>query len=901
MTRERRMRSPEKAARMAGLGIDAGPGGQRRSPKQRVQRDRPVRAAAPQQRSRVDRFADDDLGASFDEAFAALEQRYTRGSARSTADRRPGAPALSHQSSATTPRTSRSTGSARSNGPEPGSTRRSQRLNDGRAAARNRREVIPGRRRVVAMGAVFLTCFTGLSLRLADVQLASASEWSARGEQQRMDIRSIPANRGDLLDRFGLPLALSIPVFDVVVDQKGIASAPYYQNAKRRGDAVKKLSAIVNKTTAEVDQAMRGTSRRAFLVRDVDDRVAQRLRSEPIPGIYIEERSVRSYPAGNVASGIVGRVAPDQRGKTGLEFILDDDLTGTDGEQRIEFGRGGRSIPQGEYTVRPARNGESVIATIDRSMQFRTEEVLADWVNVTGAKGGTVVILDVKTGDVLVMASVAREASRTSADTPTQPGDGDVVVTRYPAGIIDTFEPGSMMKAITLSGAMDYGVRGPNDPLVVSDRIQVSDHLFTDDTPHPHMKWTLTDIMSNSSNVGTIMVAREMGRNVIDENLRKFGFGETANLGFPNEAAGIWLKPRRWTGTSIGTIPIGQGITVTALQMAAAYNTIANDGLYLEPRLERGRMSADGQPTYARIVDGRRVLKAETAQSMRSMLAQVVRTGSGRNAAVLGYEVAGKTGTARKAIKGQYVKGAYVSSFAGMFPASSPRVTMLVTVDEPQTDFYAGTIAAPLFGEITRIAAQRYRIAPAGGQEIALNTRAPEWSAALADAQAIRREKTLGGATSSASERSASRVGTRTRSTVAPAADEAADRTVERTADRTADRTDDQTADQRVEAGTRSRASDGAAVDTADEPQEITPRRRVASWPATTAVAARSDAQQEQSSGTSSPPRRTQRPERPQSEASPRQEPAEETSAPPQESGPVQATRTATVVETGET
>lgn len=712
---------------------------------------------------------------------------------------------------------------------------------DGRTGAAHGAPHHATRRRTRLLGALFCAGFAALSLRLADVQIASAASWRSRGELQRMDIRPIPASRGDLLDRYGAPLALSVPVFDLVVDQGGLAEAPHYAAAIDANAA--RLAPLIGASADGVASAMRGTSRRYVLARGLDDVTAQKVREARIPGVFLEERTVRRYPAGNTARGVVGRVAPDQRGKSGLEKVLDRRLLGRDGEQRIEFGRGGRSIPQGEYTIRPAQNGASIVSTLDRAMQYRVEEVLSDWVTVTGAKGGTVVIMDVRSGDVLVMASVERRGPR-AATTDATPSVDDLPVVNagYPAAVVDTFEPGSMLKAITVSGALDNGIVSTSDTLVVPDRLRVADHVFSDDTPHPHLKWTVREILTNSSNTGTIMIARRMGKELIDQNLVRFGFGRAADLGFPFEASGKWLVPRRWTGTSIGTIPIGQGVTVTALQMVAAFNVIANDGVWVTPRLQRGWVDAAGRRHEERAAVGHEVVSPSTAQAMRGLLAEVVKEGSGRNAAVLGYQVAGKTGTARKAIGGQYVKGAYVSSFAGMFPASSPKLSMIVTIDEPRTDIYASTVAAPLFGEITRMAAQRYRIAPASA-DVALNVRAPQWSAALADAQAARREATLADA---ARQEQTARPGRRAADgTGATATADAADTVpttpaasrgggtaaVRAAADRSGSAV---AADGEVVAPDRQGDDEGPA-------DPVTPRRRVASWPPTSAVASEDD------------------------------------------------------------
>jgi cell division protein FtsI (penicillin-binding protein 3) len=249
----------------------------------------------------------------------------------------------------------------------------------------------------------------------------------------------------------------------------------------------------------------------------------------------------------------------------------------------------------------------------------------------------------------------------------------------------------------------------------VPDRLQVSVHPFTDHDPHPPMDWTITDILTQSSNIGTIKVAQELGPKRVDEYLRKFGLGQASGLGFPRETRGIMLDLDEWTGTSIGSIPIGQGVAVTALQLLQVYNTLANDGVWVAPRLVRATVDGNGHETPIDVPESRRVVSSRTAQQMTAMLQNVVRSGTGMKAAIDGYAVGGKTGTARKPdlVNGSYETGAYISSFAGFIPGKDRQLSAVVVLDEPRPIYYANLVVAPVWARIAKYALRQLRIPPA--------------------------------------------------------------------------------------------------------------------------------------------------------------------------------------------
>ena len=304
------------------------------------------------------------------------------------------------------------------------------------------------------------------------------------------------------------------------------------------------------------------------------------------------------------------------------------------------------------------------------------------------------------------------------ANVDVDPKTGQPVVSSANEALTAVFEPGSVNKVITAAGAIEEGLVNPDTVLQVPDHLQVSDHLFSDHDPHAVASWSVTDIVTRSSNIGTIMIAQMLGKQRIDEYLRKFGLGDKTALDFPGESAGLMLDPKDWSGTSIGSIPIGQGISVTAMQMLEVYNVIANGGKYVAPRLVDATIDGAGARHDAPPAAQREVVSAETAAKVNAMLQNVVASqdGTGFRAAVPGYTVAGKTGTARKpndnGIPG-YKTGAYVSSFAGYLPAENPQVSIIVVIDEPSTSIYASVVSAPVFAELANLAVRQLRVAPA--------------------------------------------------------------------------------------------------------------------------------------------------------------------------------------------
>ena len=553
-------------------------------------------------------------------------------------------------------------------------------------------------RRILAVLAVIVVVFGVVGYRLVQVQVMASDRYVEFGVDQRSSTRELAVDRGPILDRDGNELALSVVRSSVtanprlVTDPAGTASrlAPL-------------LGVPVAELTADLADAERSF---VYLARKVDEDVAEAVAALEIPGVAFEDEPMRTWPADGLARSVVGFVGTDNVGLSGLELQYDAALSGLAGEEIVESDRLGRRIPTGASFERAALASSGLMLTLDRSLQFEAERVLARAVQDTGARGGMAVIADPHNGDILAIANIGRGE------------DGEVGTSGNNLALTTVFEPGSVNKVITVAAALEEGLVEPASVLSVPDQLTVYDYTFSDHDPHPTESWTVNDIVTNSSNVGTILLAREVGADRLDQYLRGFGFGERTALDFPSESAGIMLDRDHWSGTSIGAIPIGQGVAVTAMQMLDVYNTIANDGVAQPPRLVSGVTDQDGVVTALDPAEGSEVVSAETATQLRAMLANVVDTGTGTAAAIDGYTVAGKTGTARKPqATGGYAdedgRFDYVSTFAGFVPADDPQLSAIVVLDEPETSIYASETAAPVFAELAQFSLRHLGIAPA--------------------------------------------------------------------------------------------------------------------------------------------------------------------------------------------
>jgi cell division protein FtsI (penicillin-binding protein 3) len=574
-------------------------------------------------------------------------------------------------------------------------------------------------RRLAWLVVVMVAVAAGIAAKMATVQIAQRDRWQAWGLDQRDGWREIPAGRGAIYDRTGQPLALSVVRPDVVADPANVRDA---------AATARTLAPVLGRSVADLEADLSGDGNYALLAPAVEPEVAariERLRDaedersrtdgqavRTLEGVVLKDRFVRFYPAGDLATAVVGRTVAgggvDEAGRegvSGIEAQFDAALTGEPGRLQYEHDPSGRTIAGGTQTIDPARPGTDVYLTIDQSLQYEADRAIADQVEATGATAGMVLMMRPSTGEILAMSSVALDA------------DGDAVNTRDNKPVTAVFEPGSVNKVITVAGALEEGLVEPDTVLEVPDHLTIYDKTFSDHDPHPVRAWSVTDILVTSSNIGTIKLAQTLGREQVDGYLRSFGLGETTGLGFPNEENGIMLPLEDWSGTSIGAIPIGQGIAVTALQMLSAYNVIANDGVYVAPRLVAATDGGGGRVEVDPAAR-RRVVSADTARAVQEMLEKVVTEGTGKRARVPDYPAAGKTGTARipqgvdpsDGYRGTDGRYHYQSTFLGF--VSGADLSILVTLEDPQTSTYGGEVAAPVFSELAGIALLRSQTPP---------------------------------------------------------------------------------------------------------------------------------------------------------------------------------------------
>ncbi|MCU1488026.1 MAG: Cell division protein FtsI, partial [Actinomycetia bacterium] len=572
-----------------------------------------------------------------------------------------------------------------------------------RQAARHRTRPAPRAPRPVRVGKpgqrclglllVLAVAFAAVVARLVDLQVVAPERYAAAGIAQRLRTVPLTAERGSIFDRTGQELAMSVA-------QKTIWANPALIDDKKA--AATALAPLLGMEAQDVRAKLAGDATFVYLARQIPLEAAAKVEALKLDGVGIVDESKRFLPKGLLAKSVLGGVDIDSKGISGLEKQYQASLIGTPGELQIEKAPGNRTIAGGRQHVTPAVRGNDLVLTIDQSLQYEVERALADAMRTNTAKHASAIVSDPTTGEILAMANMGRD----EAGNPVPIGENRALIT--------VFEPGSVNKVITMSGALEEGIYAPDSVLNVPDTLALPTHTFSEHEFHGPQNWTLTDILTQSSNVGTIKIALKLGPTKVKEYLKRFGLGLPTGLAFPQQTDGI-INYGHWNATDIGSVPIGQGVGVNALQMLQVFNTLANGGVWIEPHLVKEVVGPKGAQATLAAPKQRRVVSERTAKEMTAMMANVVDRGTGMPAQIKGYTVAGKTGTARKVIDGQYQKGAYVSSFAGFVPAEAPRLSAIVVFDEPHP-YYAAQVAAPVFARIGQYGLRQFKIpAPAKG------------------------------------------------------------------------------------------------------------------------------------------------------------------------------------------
>jgi cell division protein FtsI/penicillin-binding protein 2 len=536
-------------------------------------------------------------------------------------------------------------------------------------------------RRIGLLFAGFLLCFLVIAGRAFWLQGVQGAELASEAAYQQTDVVTVPGLRGSLLDRFGNPIAVS-------EDAKTIYATPY--QVKRPRQTATRLASILGLEDAEVLESLSEDSGFSYVARKVDLPSAARVARLELAGIGELPDSRRTYPQGDLAAQALGAVGEENQGLSGLEVGQESVLRGSDGERRIVKDALGEPIRL--ETVSEASDGEDLRLTLDPAIEKRAEQALAEVGETYAPEGATAIVMDPRNSELLAMANWP----------PVDPGD---LESADPDDLINratgfTYEPGSTFKAFTVAAALEEGQVSPETYFTLQPTLKVADRVIEESHPRGTATMSVAEILAHSSNVGAVTIGLGLGSEKLSRWIGRLGFGRPTGVPFPAEERGIVPALDEYSGSTIGNLPLGQGLSVTPMQMIAGYAAIANGGFLRRPRLIES-VGEEAVPTSR----GRRVIGAGVASQVRSMLEGVLAVGgTAAEVDVPGYTLAGKTGTSQVAENGTYSETKYVASFIGFAPAANPRLLVAVIVDQPQGDIYGGSVAAPAFGKIAQFA-----------------------------------------------------------------------------------------------------------------------------------------------------------------------------------------------------
>jgi cell division protein FtsI (penicillin-binding protein 3) len=536
-------------------------------------------------------------------------------------------------------------------------------------------------RRIGLLFAGFLLCFLAIAGRAFWLQGVQGAKLASEAAYQQTDVVTVPGLRGSVLDRFGNPLVVS-------EDAKTIYATPYQVKKPRQTAA--RLASILGLEEDEVLKSLTEESGFSYVARKVEVPRAARVARLELPGIGELPDSRRTYPQGDLAAQTIGAVGEENQGLTGLEMGEDSVLRGTDGERRIVNDALGEPIRL--ETVKEASDGEDLQLTLDPAIQKETEQALGEVGETYAPKGATAIVMNPRNSQVLAMANWP----------PVDPSD---LENANPDDLINratgfTYEPGSTFKAFTVSAALEEGLVTPETTFTLPPQLHVADRIIEDAEPRGTVTLSVAEILSHSSNVGAATIGLQLGAEKFSRWINRFGFGRPTGVQFPAEEQGLVPPLDEYSGSTMGNLPIGQGLGVTPMQMIAGYSAIANGGMLRPPQLVEKIGDEPVEEPH-----GHRVISPVVAEQVRTMLEGVLAPGgTASEVSVPGYALAGKTGTAQVAENGTYSDTKYIASFIGFAPAQDPRLLVAVVVDQPQGEIYGGSVAAPAFGKIAAFA-----------------------------------------------------------------------------------------------------------------------------------------------------------------------------------------------------
>ena len=543
------------------------------------------------------------------------------------------------------------------------------------------------RKHIYRFSLVFLSLITLLiffSVKLILIQVFRSDHLAKLAEKQHNYFVEIEPVRGSIYDRNMRELAFNITVYSLYANPRAMTD-------EDKARAVKELSSVLRIDPSYIEERLKKHKFFIWIKRKLPLELKEQIEGLKLAGIGFRKESKRFYPNGSLAAHIIGFAGIDNQGLEGLELYYNDMLKGKPGQTHIL-----RDARQRELMIEedflPPRDGFHLVLTIDETIQFLAERALAKAVHKHNAVAGSIVVLDVRTGEILALAN-----------QPTYNLDqvkASSIESRTNRAVSYVYEPGSVLKVITAAAALEEGAFKESDIIFCENgEYRIANHTLTDHRPHG--KLTFKEVIKLSSNIGTVKIAQKLGPEIIYKYGRRFRLGKSTGIDLKGEVNG-WLKdPSKWSKTTIGAIPIGYEVTVTPVQLAGIIAAIANDGVYMRPYVVQYIKDNRNEKIRSfgpKVLD--RVISSSTARRLKDILVSVVEDGTGRRAKINGIEVAGKTGTARKVIDGAYVQGKYYASFIGYAPADNPRIAAVVVVDQPHPSYFGGTVSAPVFQEV---------------------------------------------------------------------------------------------------------------------------------------------------------------------------------------------------------
>jgi cell division protein FtsI (penicillin-binding protein 3) len=556
--------------------------------------------------------------------------------------------------------------------------------------------------RLVVCGVVFGALFFAIGKRAFNLQVGEGERLKTMAEEQYLREIELPPRRGRILDRNGAELASTADVDSIYCNPRRLPDVR---------DAARRLSRVLGVDARELEKKLQQRRYFAWVKRKVTPEEVAAVRALQLPGIAFTREPRRFYPNRTLAATVMGQAGSDGRGLDGVELALDRYLRGSSSSvQGVRDALGRDLVVEGAVDVSSGA-GSDVMLTIDRYLTFVTERAIADAAAQHHAKAVIAVMIDPRTGEILAMASVPSY----NPNDPTGAAEGGA----RDRAITDAFEPGSTMKTFTIASALDAGVVRADDRFdCLMGRMMVGKYTIHD--THPHGVLTVAEVFKFSSNIGATKIARRLGRDRFADALGRFGFGHSTQVGLPGERAGVIRPVERWGDIGFANVSFGQGITVTPLQMVSGVAAIAAGGVYHQPRIVSRVIAPDGSVETPAAEPPRRVMSEAAARTMMTIMRGPVEAGgTAKQAAIDGYPVAGKTGTAQKVANGHYDPDKWVSSFVGFAPANDPRVAIIVVVDEPQGGHLGGAVAAPVFKEIAEQALRYLHVPPEAGAAVA--------------------------------------------------------------------------------------------------------------------------------------------------------------------------------------